>query len=372
MASRLISPKAAAKASWGARIASAALPMVTGAYLWPFLQHMASDRGWFGQQGDRLSYLWSAVQQPLASSLIAATLALASGLVLGRKLLGAWRSDGPDERLLAIYPADVEEATGEPIIGSIPMLPKDRLPKSELRKLDSIYRDSYSRLRAQLVRMWPPTSSKVIAVTGAYPFVGKSTTAIMLSEILGATGYKVLLVDCDLRLPSLHRHLSVDSDCGVSNLTDAEFPIDSAVHRSDNNSFDVICRGVYSLEAGNKIAVILNEDRLKWARDNYDYVIVDTSPTFIADALDVIGLSDGVIFVIEHGARLRTAAHALKHALLNCSRPVGIVFNKRPMKGGFFQFSYSYEYDYAEPAGISSEIVEDAPLQSPTAPPGTA
>ena len=161
-------------------------------------------------------------------------------------------------------------------------------------------------------------------------------------------GRKVLLIDADMRRPSLHRQLGIDAERGLSTLLTSHEPLASAVVAGGQPKLSVLVAGPVPPSPTELLSTGRIEEILQEAASQFDVVLVDSPPILgLADAPMLSALVDGVIFVVEAD---RSRRGALKAALrrLRAMRPVilGAVLTKfDPLKAGN-RYSEYYGYNY--------------------------
>jgi capsular exopolysaccharide synthesis family protein len=217
-------------------------------------------------------------------------------------------------------------------------------------------REAFRLVQSSIRFVNPDNPPKVICTTSVLPNTGKTTVTANLAMTFHEAGCKVLILDCDLRKPHIHKLFAIENDTGIVNyLVDHDgHPLDKFIHRI-LDGFDIIPCGTIppnptQLLHSNKFAEMFSE-----LKRRYDYILVDCPPIAnMADTMIIGDLVDGIIMVINPG---KTRADYLKHALgqLNEIRQkvVGVVFNKNsPGKtisyegyyGGYYKGYYKGYY----------------------------
>ena len=173
---------------------------------------------------------------------------------------------------------------------------------------------------------------KVIGITSSLPNEGKSTIATALAEITAQGGGRTLLVDCDLRNPSLSRKLAPQAECGLYDIISNTVAFESIVWADTVTGFQFLPAGVRLriAHSSDLLASTKTKEFFEALRDSYDYIIVDLAP--LAPVVDVHAMThlvDCFIFVVAWG---QTKVDVIKHAL-DTARGVydnllGVVLNK--------------------------------------------
>lgn len=246
-------------------------------------------------------------------------------------------------------PEDVERKLGLSLLGVVPRSEGD--PDEALADPKSPMSEGYNALRASLLHATSHGLPPVMLVTSAQASEGKTTTSEAIARTLARLGKRVLLVDGDLRRPSIHRRLSVGNERGLSTLLTSGDPLDSAVVASSEPGLDLLTSGPVppsptELTSSMRFRALIDE-----MADKYDAVIIDSPPILgLADAPAMSALVDGVILVIESE---RSRRGGLKAALrrLRSMRPVllGAVLTKFDTSHAANRYSEYYGtkyYDY--------------------------
>lgn len=209
-------------------------------------------------------------------------------------------------------------------------------------------REAYNLLRANLsfsLTKREEGGGHVIAVTSACPQEGKSCTSVNLAYTLACAGHKVLLIDGDMRMPSLQGTLGVFSPMGLSNILAGQADIDvkqSVLHEG----MEVILAGDCPPNPSELIGSASMGAFLEKQRASYDYIIVDTPPVLpVSDALALSKYIDGFMVVVRHGiARRRDVKEAVKALGFSGTKVLGFVYNDCPTKRrGAYRSGYRHE-----------------------------
>ncbi|QCX34367.1 CpsD/CapB family tyrosine-protein kinase [Caloramator sp. E03] len=204
--------------------------------------------------------------------------------------------------------------------------------------------EAYRTLRTNIQFASFDKDIKTIIITSSGPGEGKSTTASNFAYSLAEIGKKVLLVDCDLRRPMIHKKFKISNQEGLSNLLLGDEYI--------YFNFTKILDNLYVIPSGTippNPAEMLSSSKMKIflerVREQFDYVILDTPPVItVTDAQILSTMADGVILVVSSGEADRDAAIKAKELLLNVNAKIlGVVLNKIDIKS---RSGYGYRYYY--------------------------
>ncbi|MBI2262578.1 MAG: polysaccharide biosynthesis tyrosine autokinase [Caulobacterales bacterium] len=274
-------------------------------------------------------------------------LAIAMLLGLGLGVGAAFLIEALDESLGT--PEDVEAKLNIPVLGVVPLLDKGQTPAEALADIRSSFSEAYYSLRTALQFSTPDGAPASLLVTSSRPAEGKSTTAYALALNLARLDKKVLLIDGDLRNPSMHRVVGVDNDKGMSNLLSGSDDLRAVSVPTKHQNLDFIACGPLppnpaELWGGDRFRRVLEQ-----ARAEYDHVVIDGPPVLgFADAPLLASAVSGTIFVLEaHGTRRAQAKGALKRLSVRNSRLSGGVLTKfNTKKTQYGGYNYAYDYNY--------------------------
>lgn len=189
-------------------------------------------------------------------------------------------------------------------------------------------------------------SVKTIGFTSALPSEGKSTTVINLAIVMGQDNKRVLLVDCDLRRPVLHRQFGLPNR-GLTNCFADNLKLVDIIQRDIYPNLDVVTSGPIPPNPAELLGSPKMQELLQGVEDDYDYILLDLPPILVVTDAAVIGSkADGVILVVGSGDISPDEAKQAK-SLLEKGRVniLGVVLNKVPQR---HQGSYYYYYYYDE------------------------
>jgi capsular exopolysaccharide synthesis family protein len=187
-----------------------------------------------------------------------------------------------------------------------------------------------------------------ILVTSAFPGEGKSTVAAHLAATHAAQGRRTLLVDGDLRRPTLHRRFGVPGALGLANVLVSELPWREAVIPVEATpGLDLLPAGPPSRRAADRMGAVLSE-LLAEASLTYDLVILDAPPALgFAEPLEMAAVADGVVIVARAGQTSRKAIAGVLAVLRRVrAEVVGLVLNevRKDSDGGYYYYGRYQKY----------------------------
>lgn len=197
------------------------------------------------------------------------------------------------------------------------------------KEAKSIVSEAYKTLGTNIQFSSLDKNMEVVLVTSSGPKEGKSTVSGNLALTMADTGKKVLLVDCDLRKPSLHKKFGISNEIGLSNILAGECEAMSAASQYMDNLF-ILTSGTIppnpsEMLVSKKMKVFIEE-----MRKSYDFIILDT-PSVIEtyDARILSTIADGVVLVVSSGKSERDLVKKAKDLLDNVkANIIGVVLNK--------------------------------------------
>lgn len=244
-------------------------------------------------------------------------------------------------------PEDVETKLGLSLLGVIPRSHRDE-PEDSLADPKSPISESYNSLRGSLLYSTSEGLPQVMLFTSAQSSEGKTTSSFAVASGLARMGKRVLLIDADLRRPSLHRRIDYSNERGLSTLLTSADDLASAIQRSGVDGLDLLTSGAIPPSPTELLSSPRFERLVQDAAMAYDVIIIDSPPVLgLADAPAMAAIADGVVFIVEAG---RNRRGALKTALrrLRAVRPVllGAVLTKFDTAKAGNRYSEYYGYEY--------------------------
>jgi polysaccharide biosynthesis transport protein len=209
--------------------------------------------------------------------------------------------------------------------------------------------ESYRALRTSLLLSNLGAPPKVIMVTSARPQEGKTTTSINTAIVLAQKGVRVLLIDADLRRPSVHKTLGMGPRSGLSNVLTGSANIQQAISASP------ILPNLWILPAGTPppnpaelLASSNMKDLVDGLRDQYDHIVIDTPPTLsVTDAVVLSSRADATILVIRSGQTTKQALRRARDILMQVNAHVaGVLLNAVDLTSPDYYYYYEYQGKY--------------------------
>lgn len=245
------------------------------------------------------------------------------------------------------------ELQGEVVAGA-PASPSVRSQRARLMEFDgrSPASEAYRALRTALMLSSAGSPPRTILVTSVRMAEGKTTTATNIALSLAQLGGKVLLIDCDLRKPSVHDVFGIPRLSGLSTyLAAQDVDIESVTQDLPSGNLRVIAAGPIPPNP----AELLSSERMKRLLaqlvERYNHVVIDSPPLgSVTDPVILSTMADGVVLVVHGGRNSRQAVQRACHELSAVGAKIfGIVLNNVDLRReGYDDYYYSYNYTYSE------------------------
>jgi len=231
-------------------------------------------------------------------------------------------------------------------------------PRSEIA-------ESYRSLRTSILLASRSRSSKILLVTSAMPKDGKTTTSINIAVVLAQAGSRVLLIDADLRRPSIHRTLNLPNATGLSTWlagTDNDKP---HILPSGIPNLDVFTTGPRPPYPAELFGLPVFGDTLEAFRSEYDHIVIDSPPILsVTDAVLMSVMADSVLLVIRSRKTTKGALRRSLDVLHQANaRVMGVVLNAFNVNGEEYAY-YRYYYGYGHGGEYYSENSEEGATET--------
>jgi capsular exopolysaccharide synthesis family protein len=235
-----------------------------------------------------------------------------------------------------------------------------RLPASTLFQ-PQVFGDSIAALQASLVPLIPRTEPTclVLLFASALPFEGKSTTVAALAASLAKSGARVLVVDADLRAPTLHLAFGISCEPGLADLLDADCNFDQLIRSDAASSVCLLPAGRSRFRPVDVLSSTKLQAAIQKARSSFDFILIDAPPVLgVPDTRLLVPSIDYCVFVARWG---KTGWHMVNQALLAMTdagaRIAGITIsrvNVKEMERYGFVEPMLYGYPYGRASGGST------------------
>jgi len=257
-----------------------------------------------------------------------------------------------DDRIKTAF--DIESVVGLPLLGVIPRMANlntQEKAKTVVKGTEKTVLESFRAIDSLLRLNKASKPARVITVTSTLPSEGKSFFTTNLGLTFAANDEKVLIIDADLRMPSIGSSLQLDKKKGILQYCEEGASLDDIVNKNVYSNFDVITAGG---KATNPTQIFLSprfQQLLEEAKSRYSKIIIDTPPLgVVSDIMNILPYTDGLIFVVKFNSVKRKTAKAHLSRLLESNVPVfGAVINQISLDIVNYYYSNYYDktyYDY--------------------------
>jgi capsular exopolysaccharide synthesis family protein len=202
--------------------------------------------------------------------------------------------------------------------------------------------EQYRTVRTNLQFASVDEELRSMIITSSGPGEGKSMTTANLAVVYAQQGKKVLLIDADLRKPTVHYTFRLDNLRGLSNILVGEHALEESVNSTDVDNLDVVSCGPIPPNPSELLASKKMKQLLEDAKLIYDIIIFDTPPVLaVTDAQILANIVDGTLLVIRSGHTEYEAATKAKEALEPAkAKLLGTVLNDREKKYANYYYYY--------------------------------
>jgi len=248
---------------------------------------------------------------------------------------------------------DIESVIGLPLVGIVPQI--RRMETSEKAQIvvtqaDPQVSEAFLTLHSSLRLRDDSKKAKVLLVTSTTPSEGKSFIASNLALTFASHGDRTILVDCDLRKPSVHKSYGEENTRGVIDYCTTGSGLDQLIVRARHPNFDLLLAGGRAKNPTQLLNSKHFEALIQELRARYDRVVIDTPPVAaVSDALLILPLVDGSIFTIMFNHVRRKAAQFCARRLLDTNVPCfGAVLNALNLSVSGYYYAQYYDKSYKD------------------------
>ena len=246
-------------------------------------------------------------------------------------------------------PEDVTQKLGRPLLGLVPTARGKHAPLLS-GEVPHDFGEAFRSLRTSLVFTSGGKSTRIVAVTSTQPLEGKTATACNIAMVLALGGHRVLLIDADMRRPSLHKAMGLSNAIGLSHVLAGQAKIREGVQRTHDPNLFVLSGGLPPPNPSE----LLSSGRMKHfltslVNGPFDWVIIDTPPVVaVTDAVLLMPAVSGVAFVI--GSEMTRRGHAERALEMLQSTGhlhlLGVVLNRVDFDRNKYYYTRYYGHSY--------------------------
>jgi polysaccharide biosynthesis transport protein len=280
------------------------------------------------------------------------TLGLLCGLGIG--LLLSFMAEALDTNIKTIY--DIEEVLGLPMLGVVPQVDSKLLsPETFVRDATSPLPGAWSRLaeayrslRTTILLSRAGTPPQVILISSAKPSEGKTSITTLESIVFALNGARVLLIDSDLRRPSVHLRFRIANKVGLTSVLTGKAGLEEAiVPLTALPSLHILPAGPIAPMPAELLGSLQMQRLVEGLRSHYDFILIDTPPVLtVTDAAVLVSVSDGVVLVLRYGQATRNVvARASEILLRSGAHLLGVVLNAVDLQSSDYAEYYGRAYN---------------------------
>ncbi len=281
-------------------------------------------------------------------------LGLLSGLGLG--LFLAFIIEALDTNIKSI--SDIEERLGLPMLGVVPEVDAKQLsPDTFVADATSTIPGAWSRLaeayrslRTTILLSRAGAPPKVILISSAKPSEGKTSITTLEAIVFALNGARVLLIDSDLRRPSVHLRFRIANKVGLTSVLTGKTPLEEAIVTVPNvPTLHILPAGPVAPMPAELLGSSQMNSLIQGLRPSYDFILIDTPPVLtVTDAAVLVSISDGVVLVLRYGqASKNVVARASEILLRSGAQLLGVVLNAVDLQSSDYAEYYGRAYhDY--------------------------
>ncbi|MFC4620467.1 CpsD/CapB family tyrosine-protein kinase [Camelliibacillus cellulosilyticus] len=202
--------------------------------------------------------------------------------------------------------------------------------------------EQYRTIRTNIDFSLADRDLRTLTITSAGPAEGKSMTTANLAAVMAQQGKKVLLIDADMRKPTVHYTFRLNNTEGLTNLLTKQTVLSDVIRQTDVPNLFVITSGPIPPNPAELLGSRNMHDLLGEAMGLFDLVIFDSPPVLaVTDAQVLSSYCDGTVLVVASGQTEKEAALEAKDLLKKAKgRLLGVVLNRKPMKKGHYYYYY--------------------------------
>lgn len=244
-------------------------------------------------------------------------------------------------------PGEVESALGIPLVGTVPRV-TDGNPLESLEDRKSALAEAYLSLQTNLAFSTDHGVPRSLAVTSTRPAEGKTTTSYALALSIARSKRRVLMVDTDMRSPSVHHLFNIENRDGLSNYLSGDDALASFIRPTAFEGLSVLTAGPQPPSAAELLSSERFERLISELARQFDHIVLDAPPVMgLADAPLIASRVEGTVFVIEsHSTQRRMAQVAINRLRAANAQILGSVLTKFNAKRAHYGYGYEYGYGY--------------------------
>ena len=245
---------------------------------------------------------------------------------------------------------EIKKLTPIPIIGTIPHMEDKKELWDEAIKIfaspKSVFAESFRNIRSNLHVLSKEEKSKVILLTSTVGEEGKTTLSVNLAAIMSMADKRTIVINMDMRKPTLHEKFNLPNTKGLSELLKGEIGLREAIHETKYPFLDMIASGKITMNPAESLMSQEMQEILDTLRKGYEVIILDTPPIgLVSDAKMLMKKVDINLYVLRTNHSRKMYVKTLNELVtLNHLDNVGIILNDVDFKKGRYGYYQNYGY----------------------------
>lgn len=221
--------------------------------------------------------------------------------------------------------------------------------------------ETFRTLRTNIYFSIAAQSKGTILITSALSGEGKSTVAANLGVVMAQAGKRVVIIDCDLRNPVMHKYFNIINNQGLSNLLSHDLVLGDTIHTTGTEGPSLITSGPIPPNPSELLASQKMMDLLQHLSAQFDTVLIDTPPVIaVTDAVVLATRVDGVLLVLKAESTVLDKVKRAKQQLeMANAKIIGVVLNDVKIKRSDYNYYY-YNRDYKQAQREADVLLKQA------------
>ncbi len=247
---------------------------------------------------------------------------------------------------------EIENLTSIQVVGNIVNSSHRKDPVPAIKYPRSALAESFRELRTNLRFLYSHDNSKVISINSVIPREGKSFTAVNLASMIAMNSMKVLLIDCDLRKPTIHKQFGCQNYSGLSTYLITQHEQQDIIQKTKIENLYLISGGPVPPNPSEILETGRLEQLIRNTREEFDYIIIDNAPlSLVSDGIVISQFTDVNLFVLRQDYSKKSEVRFINHMHINKSmKNAGIILNdihiRKHAQAGYYGAQYIYKHHY--------------------------
>lgn len=210
--------------------------------------------------------------------------------------------------------------------------------------------EAYRNIRTNIQFSNIDKNIKTIMITSAGQGEGKTTTISNIAAAFSDTSKKVIIIDCDLRKPKVHKVFKITNNKGVTDCLLNDNSYKEYIHKDEEENLHILTAGQTPPNPAEMLSSNKMKKLIEDIEKDYDYILIDAPPVcIVTDAAILSTLTDGVILLCASGeAEIDMVKRAKENLEKVNANILGVILNKLPINTRSYQY-YSYYYGSSQP-----------------------